>query len=72
MIKLLWLVVTIGAQGPMSGRIQEPQTFDTLAECQAYGERMAPRMEDWARGYIGAHWSHPVQVQFRCDEGEPA
>lgn len=72
MIKLIWFIVTIGPQGPINGQIQDELRFDTPAQCQEYAERMSPRVEDWVRGALNAPWSHPVAVNSKCDEGEPA
>lgn len=70
---LVWAVMTIGPQGPVGGNVPESTKFDSEKACIAFGERMAPRVQDWVRGALRAEWEHPVSVDFKCDvDGRPA
>ena len=73
MLKLVWIVATITAQGPVQTNVPETARFSDAAQCKAFGEHMTPRMADWVRGALRADWNHPVQVTFRCEQdGSPA
>lgn len=70
---LVWLVMTIGPQGPVQGPIPESTRFDSQQSCEKFGADMAPRLADWVRGALRAEWSHPVRVEFKCEpDGRPA
>lgn len=73
MIALIWIVATLSAQGPTVVSIPETTTFQTEAECIAFGDKMRSRTADFARGMMNLDWSAPVQVAFDCKpNGQPA
>ncbi|MBI3129406.1 MAG: hypothetical protein HYZ11_17485 [Candidatus Tectomicrobia bacterium] len=72
MIALTWFVITMTAAGVYNGPIPETTQFNTLAECQSFGQRMTPRLQDWVRGMLRADWDHKVQVRFECRAGQRA
>lgn len=67
--KIAFLFFTIAQQGPIQGTIPEKQTFKSEAECKAWGETMAPRVQDWIRGRVSADWDQDVLVKFNCQLG---
>lgn len=72
MIKLIWVAAILTAQGPMMGEVPESTTFKDRVECQAFGEKMTPRLQDYVRGLAKADWHDDVQVAFRCEaNGQP-
>lgn len=72
MIKLVWLAIIMTSQGPAGGEIPESTTFKTREECQAFGEAMTPRLEDYVRGLTRQDWSNEVRVRFKCEpNGQP-
>lgn len=73
MFKLIWVAVTMTAQGPIMGQIPETTKFKTEAECIAFAQTMTPRLADWVRGRINADWDREVSIRFRCEmDGNPA
>ena len=69
MIGLVWLA----AFGLNVAIITEETTFKDMAECTAFGETMASRAADYARGMYRLDWSYPVQIEFHCAaNGQPA
>jgi hypothetical protein len=65
--QLMWFAVVATPQGPAGLRTPESTAFATETDCAAFGERTAPRMQDWVRGLIRADWSHEVRVAFKCE-----
>lgn len=74
-IKIVWTAaVVIPGYGPVIRDIPEPdEKFATQKECDAFGEKMVTRTEDWVRAALSAKWDFPVKVVWRCEaEGDPA
>lgn len=71
MVKLVWLIATIAADGPVTGKIQELVKFETVAACEAFVKEMTPRVEDYVRGVVRGDWNHHVEVRYHCDDGTP-
>jgi hypothetical protein len=72
MFKLIWIVVVMSTP-PTVTQTPEKERFKTEAECTAFAEKMAPRIEDWTRGAVGADWHHETRARFRCElEGHDA
>ena len=71
MIKLIWFIATINAQGPVSGRMDDTKTFPTVEARQEYAGGVQHRIADWVRGNLGAELTHPVEIKFNCDPGQP-
>lgn len=69
-VKLVWMVETTNERGHIRAEVPETQPFASSAACQAFGEEMTPRMQDWVRGRLGAEWNHTVQIAFRCHGGQ--
>lgn len=65
-IKILWFVATLVNGQPTQGPMEELTTFKTMEECEAFAVEMAPRVQDYIRGYTKQEWSTPVHVQHKC------
>ncbi len=73
MIKLLWFIAIMTAEGPRSLAIPETGTFNDMAACDEFAERMKTRMPDYVRGAFHAEWDTPVGIGFKCGQpGRPA
>jgi hypothetical protein len=73
MVSLVWLFILMTPQGPVPGQVHDETKFTTVTECKAWGERMAPRATDFARGAVGVPWAFEIQTSFQCKEdGDPA
>lgn len=73
MVKILWLFAVLSQNGVTPGELTDTRTFNTQAECDAFGETMAPRAADWVRGAIGADWTTQIKVAHRCEaDGQPS
>lgn len=65
--KIIWTVAVMTMQGPMVQDVPEPITFKDKTECEKWGTEMTPRMADWVRGAMKAHWDYEVMVVFHCE-----
>jgi hypothetical protein len=73
MLKLIWTVAVMTAQGPAVQDIPYAHKFETKAECEQYGDDNKDRMGDWVRGVIRTPFDFPVSVVWRCEaEDRPA
>lgn len=70
MLKIIWTVAIVTAQGPMAQDVTDSPNFSTKEQCDAFGHNYVSRMEDWVRGALKAPWEFPVQVTWRCAEKE--
>ena len=66
MFKLIWIVVVM-SMPPTVTETPEKERFRSEAECRAFAERMAPRIEDWTRGAVGADWDHETRARYKCE-----
>jgi|GEM_PF-6012934 len=72
MITLVWLALIVTSNGYVAVPIPESSEFRTAEECRAFGEKMAPRLADYARGMVRADWRQKVDVIFECSApGQP-
>ncbi len=72
MIKMVWIVTTITASGPVTLNVPETTVFKDRTACTRFADDMTGRMQDWVRGAFRADWNHPVQIRFRCEPaGDP-
>lgn len=72
MVKLIWLIATISAQGNVRGTMPETKQFPSMEACAAYAQIMVPRVQDYVRGIVQGDWDHPVEVKHECDPGQQA
>lgn len=73
MLKIIFVIATLGPHGPVQGGMNDKARFKTETECRTFGDHMTPRVADWVRGRLGADWDHPVEVQYRCEtDADPA
>jgi len=74
MIKLVWFVAFVHAQaGPGVMAIDETETFQDAAACDAYGASMKDRVADFARGVARLDWHDSLRVSFKCEpNGRPS
>jgi hypothetical protein len=74
MFEIVFVIMTlIGGQPAIIG-MPETTKFKDAAACEAFGEKMVPRVQDYTRGGIQAiEWDHPVEVKWQCEAtGDPA
>ncbi len=73
MLKIIWTAGFMSLQGPIMKDLHEPDRFKDMAACDAFGERMAKRTEDFVRGALNVTWETPVMIVWRCEPvGDPA
>lgn len=72
MIKLVWVIAVMTANGPMFRAIPETTQFKDQAACEKFGKDMTPRLEDWARGALNADWNIEIKSAYKCEPaGQP-
>lgn len=74
LVKVFILVAFVTPAGkPIVSPFVEDNVFVTIAECEEWGVKMAPRIEDYTRGAAHLEWADPVKVLIECRvQGEPA
>lgn len=72
MIKLVWIIAILTANGPVFRAIPETTTFKDIAACEKFGEEMSKRVEDWARGALNADWDVEIKSAYQYEKpGQP-
>jgi hypothetical protein len=67
-VALEWQVAALTAQGVVNGTIPETTRFNTISDCQEWGEAMRERIEDWLRGNLNLDWDGRVQAVAVCKQ----
>ena len=64
---VVWLVAILVNGEWRTGKFIEPDPIETREACERHIGAHEQRMADWARGNLGASWSHETITKGYCD-----